>query len=86
MIKYFTIPADFKKETILKYAEINKKNDQVKIIETYGQMTETELQNSGRVTEVLPDVSKAMFQEYVAYSVKMGLILIIQLIQLVWEI
>lgn len=73
LIKYFTIPADFKKETILKYAEINKKNDQVKIIETYGQMTETELQNSGRVTEVLPDVSKAMFQEYVAYSVENGI-------------
>ncbi len=73
LIKYFSIPADFKRETISKYVELNRKYNGIKIFETYGQMTETELLNSGRVTEVLPRIDKESFQEYISYSVKSGI-------------
>ena len=50
-MKKFTMPSDFKKETIDQYYLINDKYADARIIETYGQMTELNLKYSGRSSE-----------------------------------
>ena len=38
-MKYFGVPADFKKETIEKYDKLNKEYSASRVIETYGNIT-----------------------------------------------
>lgn len=59
----FMIPADFKVESVLKYAEINKKVD-IPVSEFYGSLKTSKL-GSGRKYFELPDVSMDDFKEYV---------------------
>lgn len=67
-MKYFSTPSDFKKETIDKFDELNKKYNNSKITETYGQLTDGTFLNSGRVTSVLPKVDIKSLEEYIKYS------------------
>jgi collagenase-like PrtC family protease len=72
-MKYFSLPADFKKETIQEYQKINNQYPGSKIIETYGQITHGNVLNSGRVTEVLPKVNIKTLEEYVTFSSERGI-------------
>ncbi len=70
----FSIPSDFKEETINCLEKLNKeKEGKAKIAETYGQATETEIQSSGRVTEALPKVTLRTLEDYVKYSRDRGI-------------
>lgn len=72
-MKYFSVPADFKIETLDKYCYLNSIYHDSKIIETYGQLTECSILNSGRITDVLPSVDFASFKSYIRYSKKAGI-------------
>lgn len=67
-MKYFSIPADFKTETIDKLYELNNMYSNAKVIETYGQVTIGDVINSGRIISSLPDVGFKKLEEYVKYS------------------
>lgn len=62
----FSVPADFKKETLKQYYEFNQQGD-LKIDETYGCLNPSIL-NSGRSNSIIPKVTIAQLQEYVTYS------------------
>ncbi|MDR1769429.1 MAG: U32 family peptidase [Hungatella sp.] len=72
-MKLFTIPADFRKSTLEIYEEFNDKYPMAKIVETYGQMVEGKLTQSGRMCESLPQVGIKELEDYVAYSQKKGM-------------
>lgn len=72
-MKKFTMPSDFKKETIDQYYLINDKYADARIIETYGQMTELNLKYSGRSSELLPTMDYSRLEEYVNYSLNRGI-------------
>ncbi len=67
-MKYFSLPADFKHSTLDRYQELNHRNKDSKIVETYGQVTGGTVLNSGRVTDVLPEVDFRGLEQYVKYS------------------
>jgi collagenase-like PrtC family protease len=67
-MKYFSLPADFKHSTLDRYQELNHRYKDSKIVETYGQVTAGTVLNSGRVTDVLPEVDFRGLEQYVKYS------------------
>lgn len=67
-MKYFSVPADFKKETIDKYAELHQRYSEARVAETYGNITVGVFLESGRSVELLPRVDMKALQEYIAYS------------------
>lgn len=69
-MKNFTMPADFKIQSINKYHEINEIYSTAKVIETYGQITEGNLVNSGRNCDSLPQIGLKELERYVDYSIK----------------
>ncbi|WP_054742448.1 U32 family peptidase [Cellulosilyticum ruminicola] len=73
MMNYFCMPADFKKETIDKYAAINEEYKDSKIIETYGNITINNIIQSGRAEHDLQKIDIYDLQEYVAYSKEKGI-------------
>lgn len=72
-MKYFSIPADFKIETIDKIHNLNLNYRDSKVIETYGQITIGEFVYSGRVSDVLPEVDYNKLKEYIIYSKEKGI-------------
>lgn len=70
---YYSIPADFKKETIDKICQLNDSFPDSKISETYGNLTLGNLIPSGRVRTQLPDVDLELLREYIEYSNSKGL-------------
>lgn len=64
-MRYFSVPADFKEETLNELAKLNKKYCDSKVIEVYGQMTNARIKNSGRVTDMLPPIDNNTFLSYV---------------------
>lgn len=68
-MKYFSVPSDFKKETIDKYDAFNEKFIGNRIIETYGQLSHSDL-GSGRAGDHIPIVSKKNMAKYIDYSLK----------------
>lgn len=72
-MKYFNIPADFKKSTIDRYVELNQKYDDSKVWETYGQITVNNIFGSGRPVDLLPDIDFNALEEYVTYGKKQGI-------------
>lgn len=70
---YYTIPSDFRTETIDKYYILNKKDYNGYLKETYGQMTTGEITTSGRPIQLLPAVSNRVLEEYVGYSKEKGI-------------
>lgn len=67
-MKYYSLPADFKNETIDQYHQLNIRYQEAKVEETYGQVTDGRVLSSGRITEVLPGVDFKCLEQYVKYS------------------
>lgn len=67
-IRYYCMPADFKKETIDRYDELNRQYEMSKIIETYGNISIRNSMESGRVSRQLPEVDLYELKEYIQYS------------------
>lgn len=67
-MKIFNVPADFKKETILEYEKFNALQKNAIVNETYGQMTEGFITQSGRIIKSLPKVDLKKLEEYVNFS------------------
>lgn len=72
-MKSFSVPADFKKETIDKYEKLNNNYKDSKVIETYGSISIKNLFESGRSVEELPKVDFSTFSDYVKYSREKGI-------------
>ncbi|MFW9880349.1 MAG: hypothetical protein ACFFG0_45330, partial [Candidatus Thorarchaeota archaeon] len=60
-MKSFSVPADFKKETIDKYEKLNNSYKDSKVVETYGNITIKNLFESGRSVAELPKVDFSTF-------------------------
>lgn len=67
-MKYFCVPADFKKETIDKYAVLNSQYKDSKVIETFGVITVGNTLESGRSADLLPPIDIVGLKEYISYS------------------
>lgn len=67
-MKYFIMPADFKKETIDEYEKLNNTYKDSRVIETYGNITIESNMESGRAVSQLPVVDLLGLQEFIAYS------------------
>lgn len=72
-MKYFSLPADFKRETIDQYARLNDCYPEAKIVETYGNITLGSVIESGRSVDLLPPVDRAGLRDYVLYSLDRGI-------------
>ena len=74
-MKYFCMPADFKKETIDAYDRLNEtyESKDSRIVETYGNVTVGDNFGSGRVLKQLPEVDFLAMKEYVEYSNEKGI-------------
>jgi|GEM_PF-369101 len=69
-MKYFSMPADFKQETIDHYADINKRYKDSRVMETYGNITQGTNFGSGRVVNQIPQIDLLDLQQYIDYSKK----------------
>jgi len=72
-MKYFSVPADFKKENLDLYAAINEQFVDSKIYETYGQVTIDDFIGSGRMVDCLPTIDLKNLSKYVEYSKNIGI-------------
>jgi hypothetical protein len=72
-MKYFSVPSDFKKETIDKYHALNCMYNDSRVIESYGNITFGSLIESGRSISQLPGISMQGLQDYVKYSREKGI-------------
>lgn len=70
IMKYFNVPADFKKETIDEYERLNHLYPGSKIVETYGNITIGDNLGSGRVIDGLPEIDLVDLQKYIEYAKK----------------
>lgn len=68
MVEYYSVPSDFKKETIDKLSILNNKYKDKKVRETYGQITIGSNFSSGRYISELPNVDMQALEDYVKYS------------------
>jgi collagenase-like PrtC family protease len=69
-MKYFSVPADFKKETIDAYEKLNNTYKDAKVIETYGNISVDNFLESGRAASHIPPVGFPGLCDYVQYSRK----------------
>lgn len=67
-MKFFSLPADFKKETIDQYHKLNMQYRDSKVVETYGQITIGNTIGSGRASDLIPKIDMSMLEKYVEYS------------------
>ena len=67
-MKYYSMPADFKQETIAKYAELNKRYKDSRVFETYGNITDGNFLGSGRLVSQMSKVDWLDLHEYIKYS------------------
>ncbi len=72
-MKYYSLPADFKNETIDKYIELNNKYIESQVNETYGNITLDNLYGSGRSIDSLPELDLDRLRDYVKYSKDHGI-------------
>ena len=72
-MNYFSMPADFKKETIDAYEQLNQKYNHARVIETYGSVTVNNDFESGRTVSLLPQIDWDMLREYANYGNQKGL-------------
>ena len=64
-MNYFSISADFIKDSIYKISQLNRKYTDSCIYETYGQMTIGNLIGSGRANDLLPYADWRVLEQYV---------------------
>jgi collagenase-like PrtC family protease len=72
-MKRFSVPADFKKETIDRYVKLNQTYKDSRVLETYGNVTIGNLFGSGRSLSQLPSVDLPALKEFVKYSKSQGI-------------
>ena len=74
-MKYFCIPADFKCDSIDKICELNDKYTDTdnKVVETYGQASTVEINNSCRDCTLMPPVDLFQLEKYICYLKDKGL-------------
>lgn len=53
----FSVPADYKLETIYRYSLLNEQYSDRCVYETYGQLTENNVYGSGRPVGLLPTLN-----------------------------
>ncbi len=71
---YFNVPADFQKETIDTYAEMNRQYPHAKVLTTYGNITKGQsILSSGRAVENLPELDMEGLADYIRYSDEQGI-------------
>ncbi len=73
MKNFFSVPADFKTETLNQLAELNQKYSSSQIIECYGQITDSRIRASGRNINTLPLINLKNLEKYIAYSRQVGI-------------
>ncbi|MCU0287720.1 MAG: U32 family peptidase [Acidobacteria bacterium] len=71
--KYFSMPADFKNNTIDRYDELNHRYENARVIETYGNVTVSNALESGRVLSQLPQVDLTDLEMYIGYAREKGI-------------
>jgi collagenase-like PrtC family protease len=67
-MKYYSVPADFKKETIAQLAALNQLYPDSKVMETYGQISKGTAYEAGRILKDIPPVDLEHLADYIAYS------------------
>jgi collagenase-like PrtC family protease len=67
-MKYFSVPADFKHQTIDQYDRLHEMYKDSRVIETYGNITIANDFGSGRSINLLPRVDLDGLADYIAYS------------------
>lgn len=67
-MNYYSMPADFRKETIDAYDRLNSSYKDSRIIETYGQVTLEANFESGRNSRVIPQIDLIGLREYIDYA------------------
>lgn len=72
-MKYFSVPADFKRETIDAYAELNSKYADSRVVETYGNITVGNEVESGRAVYNLPRLDLLDLGDYLEFSRQKGI-------------
>jgi collagenase-like PrtC family protease len=72
-MKYFSVPSDFKHETIDGYEQLNNEYEDSKVIETYGQVTIGNSYGSGRSIDLLPSIDFIDLSNYIQYSKAKGI-------------
>ena len=72
-MKLFSVPADFRKSTVDRFAELNARHKDAAVSETYGCITRGELFGSGRRYSLLPDVDLRHLEKYVGYAASRGI-------------
>lgn len=69
-MKNYIVAADFKKETIDRYALLNYMYNNCKVSETYGQVTTENVISGGRDILELPSINLTELKKYITYSEK----------------
>jgi collagenase-like PrtC family protease len=72
-MRYYSVPADFKIETIDKYHRLNREYPGNKVLETFGNITVGVSLESGRSVEVLPKVNMDQLRDYIRHSREKGI-------------
>lgn len=72
-MKYFSVPADFKKETIDDYYHLNQAYKDSRVVETYGNITIGNELESGRPVDILPETDLTDLRHYIDYSRHKGI-------------
>ncbi len=73
-MKLFSVPADFRTETIDRYAELNKRyTDSSVVVETYGNATVGLPAYSGRPPRSIPPMNIERLREYISYCRDRGI-------------
>ena len=64
-MKYFSIPSDYKLNTLDLLTELNQKHIDSKVAEVYGQVTDSKIMSSGRPIKDIPSAKMDELSEYV---------------------
>ncbi len=72
-MKYYSMPADFKKSTIDGYKKLNDIFSESKILETYGNLTKRNKYKSGRRDSLIPQINLKELKKYIEYSKDNGI-------------
>lgn len=64
----FSVPADFKNDTVNDYKRLNRQYSDAKVYETYGEITIDNKFGSGRAADLLPIIDIHLLKEYIDYS------------------
>ena len=72
-MKRFSVPADFKCETLEKYNILNKQYEHSCVSETYGSITVGSICGSGRSASELPVINLKDLETYLDYSSRKGI-------------